>query len=228
MACLRFPKIMRIFRKKPLIKGKPDDIIKGKAMPRARRKESIMEEKSVEKAVDKAEKNGLTKGWTIAAVILSFFISISGIVMALCCSPVDRDDAKVIQATFSSYKMKYESSGKNYSERITLKFSDYEDMTIDNFGNVQRDIGRLQSGDRLIIRVHPRGGDILEITRGGSEIVSYNDAARHLIKSEIKCIAAGIFSFGLGIYFACGLAKIIRAEKAKKAKEERKSPDNAW
>ena len=52
----RFPKIMRIFRKKPLIKGKPDDIIKGKAMPRARRKESIMEEKSVEKAVDKAEK----------------------------------------------------------------------------------------------------------------------------------------------------------------------------
>lgn len=124
--------------------------------------------------------------------------------------------------------MKYESSGKNYSERITLKFSDYEDMTIDNFGNVQRGISRLQSGDRLIIRVHPRGGDILEITRGGSEIVSYNDAARHLIKSEIKFIAAGIFSFGLGIYFACGLAKIIRAEKAKKAKEERKSPDNAW
>ncbi len=66
-------------------------------MPRARRKESIMEEKSVEKAVDKAEKNGLTKGWTIASVILSFFISISGIVMALCCSPVDRDDAKVIR-----------------------------------------------------------------------------------------------------------------------------------
>ena len=219
---------MRIFRKKPLIKGKPDDIIKGKAMPRTRRKESIMEEKSVEKAVDKAEKNGLTKGWTIASVILSFFISISGIVMALCCSPVDRDDAKVIQATFSSYKTKYVRSGKHYREMIVLKFSDYEDMTIDNFGNVQRGISRLQSGDRLIIRVHPRGGDILEITRGGSEIVSYNDAARHLIKSEIKFIAAGIFSFGLGIYFACGLAKIIRAEKAKKAKEERKSPDNAW
>ena len=217
---------MRIFRKKPLIKGKPDDIIKGKAMPRARRKESIMEEKSVEKAVDKAEKNRLTKGWAIAAAIICFLVGVSCVAIALrWYSPVERNDAEVIEATFSSYKTKYVRSGKHYREMIVLKFSDYEDMTIDNFGNVQRGISRLQSGDRLIIRVHPRGGDILEITRGGSEIVSYNDAARHLIKSEIKFIAAGIFSFGLGIYFACGLAKIIRAEKAK---EERKSPDNAW
>ena len=94
-------------------------------MPRARRKESIMEEKSVEKAVDKAEKNGLTKGWTIAAAIICFLVGVSCVAIALrWYSPVERDDAEVIQATFSSYKMKYESSGKNYSERITLKFSD--------------------------------------------------------------------------------------------------------
>lgn len=195
-------------------------------MPRARRKESIMEEK----AAYKAGKNRLTKGWAIAAAIICFLVGVSCVAIALrWYSPVERDDAEVIEATFSSYKTKYVRSGRrHYREMITLKFSDYEDMTIDNFGNVQRDIGRLQSGDRLTIRVHPRGGDILEITRGGSEIVSYNDAARHLIKSEIKFIAAGIFSFGLGIYFACGFAKIIRAEKAKKAKEERKSLDNAW
>lgn len=183
-----------------------------------------------EKAAYKAGKNRLTKGWAIAAAIICFLVGASCVAIALrWYSPVEIDGAEVIQATFSSYKTKYVRSGKqHYRKMIVLKFSDHEDVSIDNFGNAQRDIGRLQSGDRLIIRVHPIGGDILEIERDGSEIVSYNDAARHMIKVKMKFIAAGIFSFGLGIYFASGFAKIIRAEKAKKAKEERKSLDNAW
>ncbi len=185
-----------------------------------------MEEKAAGKAKKKDE---LTKGRAIAAVIICFLVGALCIVIALdCYSPVKWKDAKVIQATFSYYEMKYDVRDKYYSETIILKFSDYEDMSIDNFGNVKSAVGRLRGGDSLVIRVHPRGGDILEIERGGSDIVSYRDATAHLVKEGLGIAAMGIFFSGFGIYYAGRLIKIIRNEKAKKSGENRINIDNAW
>ena len=133
-------------------------------------------------------------------------------------TPLEREDAIEIEATFDSYLERKTIRGN--SKGIRISFSDYEQQSIDAScvtDDLRNDLKQLTKGEKLILLIHPNSATIWEIRTAEKTILSFAYTQNNLRQENIGFSILGMFMYcGAAIGLGSLLMKWIRTKKKKR------------
>ena len=133
--------------------------------------------------------------------------------------PIQREDARVIVATYDSY---YRNESPRHHRGIVVRFTDCDSMNIDSAclrQDVVDSIQELSSGDRVELLVHPNSDTIWEMKSDTNTILPFE-----LAQERLKCenIAFGILGILLYALAVSGVVSLLFRWRRAKTKKKRK------
>ena len=135
--------------------------------------------------------------------------------------PIQREDARVIVATYDSY---YRDKSPHHDRGITVRFTDRDQLTIDSAclrQDVVDSIQELSSGDRVELLVHPNSDTIWEMKSDMNTILPFELAQERLTGENIAFGILGILLYALAVSGVVSLLFRWRRAKTKKKKKRK-------
>ncbi len=120
--------------------------------------------------------------------------------------PVERADARNIEASFSEYKEFHSRRNYGKSSRVAyimLYFSDCEPMEIDGVCisvELQERLEMLSEGERLSMLVHPNSDTVLELKAGDEILLEFDDSMQKFAREGMFFRVMGIVSYAAALY----------------------------
>lgn len=147
------------------------------------------------------------------------------LIMALlfCCinpifqATIPKEDAIEVTGIFSSF---HESFGRRrHLQEVSLHFKDRETLDIDGVcisDELRKELQKLEAGEKLSMLVHPDSDTILELRRGETILLHFEDAMEKLATETKTFFLLGLFYGGLSLYCLILLYRTGRGKQRKK------------
>lgn len=133
--------------------------------------------------------------------------------------PIQREDARVIAATYDSY---YRDESPRHHRGIIVYFTDHDQLTIDSMclrQDVLDNIEKLSSGDCLELLVHPNSDTIWEMKSDTDTILPFELSQERLKGENIGFGILGVLLYALAI---TGVVSLLLRGFGAKRKKKRK------
>lgn len=125
-------------------------------------------------------------------------------------APVTKEEAVRVEATFLSYKERFERRGK--LKEMYLTFEDYGQQTLDGAylrSEIANAVRAIKPGTPVQMYIHPRSSTILELSVNGRTILGFEQASEKLSAEVSGFTVLGILMY---LFAAYGAIKLIRKE----------------
>lgn len=156
-------------------------------------------------------KKSITKGEAWLLLIIGLILgSIFTFGMKYWNAPISKEEALQIQPTFDSY---VEQKSKGDVQEILVRFTDYEQLSIDGScisSALMEKLSSIAPGTKLSLLVHPNSSTILDMRVGDDRLLSFDQTTQKLSDE-----ASGFFFLGLFCYAGAirGLVGLLAKRK---------------